>query len=75
MNPQKCGNLVFGHSARGNAHGNLVQRSRTGLDGNSIEFQKHQRSHGSRPFVAIEERMVSHDVIQVRCCHFERKGV
>ena len=75
MSLEELGHFGLTRASCRDGDGQVVQRSVRGIDLNSIEVQKEQRGHSPSAFVAVDEGMILHNVVQIGSCHLEGKGM
>ena len=75
IHPKKLSHPSFvGLSLSHGSHNSLEALVR-GLQVETIQPQEHVRGHRARAFVAVDKRMILHDMKEIGCYHLEQVGV
>lgn len=73
MQTKELGDFILARSDGSNAQREFDQPLLVVVDFDLVHRKEHDSRCRAGAFVAIDERMVLHDVVQVRCSHFKRK--
>jgi hypothetical protein len=73
MQTKEFGDFILARPADSNAQREFDQPLLVVVDFDLVHREEHDSRCRAGAFVAIDERMVLHEVVQVRCSHFKRK--
>ncbi len=73
MHSEELGEFRFTSAPIGDSDRLFVDRAARSVDPNVVEFEEQQRGNGSGSLVAVNERMILHDMEQVSSRHLKRE--